>query len=144
MTDRKQIEAILEEGEICHVACLSEGRPYSVPMCYGFDEHHLYLHSAPEGKKSGCFLSDGRVSISVVAASELKRGNTPCSFTFCYKSVIIDGMIERCDDQQLKAHGLGRIVNHYTADSRQYQDQAFEHSLLWRVSIDEMTAKSSD
>lgn len=143
ITDRAQIDSILNEGLICHVACLFQGRPYSVPMCYGYDGTTLYLHSATEGKKNDCFCSDRRVSISIVPSSELKTGTSPCSFSFGYRSVIIDGVIEKCVDDKEKTCCLDQIVSRYTTAFGPYQRAVLEQTTLWRVSIENVSAKIS-
>ncbi|BEQ15416.1 hypothetical protein FAK_24820 [Desulfoferula mesophila] len=54
ITDRSEIDAILERGEVCRIALADDNVPYLVTMNYGYrhgDRAALFLHSAPQGKK---------------------------------------------------------------------------------------------
>jgi nitroimidazol reductase NimA-like FMN-containing flavoprotein (pyridoxamine 5'-phosphate oxidase superfamily) len=52
ITDRAEIEAILNEAPVCRIGLAEGGEPYIVPMCFGYDGTFLYLHSAPEASKN--------------------------------------------------------------------------------------------
>jgi hypothetical protein len=42
--DRAVIDAILDEGLVCHVAFVYEGKPCLIPTAYAREERWLYLH----------------------------------------------------------------------------------------------------
>ena len=44
--DGKIIEKILEEAMVCRLALCDDGRPYIIPLNFGFKNNHLYFHSA--------------------------------------------------------------------------------------------------
>ena len=47
-----EINDIISRCQICHVAMVdTEGKPYLVPMNFGFVDDIIYLHSAQKGKK---------------------------------------------------------------------------------------------
>jgi uncharacterized protein len=48
ITDRTEIEAILNEARVCRIGLAEGGDPYIVPLCFGYEEGSVYLHSAPE------------------------------------------------------------------------------------------------
>ena len=56
VTDINEIEKILLQCKICHVAMTEDGTPYVVPLSYGykiFEDNtlELYFHRALEGEK---------------------------------------------------------------------------------------------
>lgn len=51
IANRKEIEDILRRSTVCRLAMIDAGRPYLVPLCFGYDAGILYFHSAPVGKK---------------------------------------------------------------------------------------------
>lgn len=51
ITNRAEIEGILKKAFICHLGLSDGDLPYVVPMNYGYEDGHIYLHCATEGKK---------------------------------------------------------------------------------------------
>ena len=51
ITDKAEIESIIKQSWVCRLAMSVDGEPYVVPLCFGYAEDVLYLHSAKEGKK---------------------------------------------------------------------------------------------
>lgn len=51
ITDQKNIENILSTATICRIGMIDELKPYIIPVNYGYKNGHIYIHSAPEGKK---------------------------------------------------------------------------------------------
>ncbi len=71
ITDRAEIDAVLNEATVCRIGLADNGEPYVVPVCFGYDGTFLYLHSAPEasnlsGSSRVSFLteSDGMKNLS--------------------------------------------------------------------------------
>jgi hypothetical protein len=48
--DRGTLDAILDEGLVCHVGFVDEGLPYVIPTAYGRCGDTLYLHGAPASR----------------------------------------------------------------------------------------------
>ena len=55
VTEQKEIIHILDTGKVLHLGLVDQGKPYIVPMNYGyaFEEDKLvfYVHGALEGRK---------------------------------------------------------------------------------------------
>ena len=51
--DRATIEAILDEGLICHAGFALEGQPYVIPTIYGRVDDRLYLHGSAASRMLG-------------------------------------------------------------------------------------------
>ncbi|NQV01776.1 MAG: pyridoxamine 5'-phosphate oxidase family protein, partial [Bacteroidia bacterium] len=50
LNDHAEITAIISRCQICHVAMVdTKGKPYLVPMNFGFVDDIIYLHSAQKG-----------------------------------------------------------------------------------------------
>jgi nitroimidazol reductase NimA-like FMN-containing flavoprotein (pyridoxamine 5'-phosphate oxidase superfamily) len=47
ITDRAGIDGILRDARVCRIGLPDEGRPYVVPVCFGYRDGALYFHSAP-------------------------------------------------------------------------------------------------
>ena len=46
ITDRAEIEAILDEAMVCRIGLADGGDPYVVPLCFGYEDGSVYIHSA--------------------------------------------------------------------------------------------------
>ena len=65
--DNEQIESVLKQCSICFVGMAdTDGKPYMIPMNFGYKDGSLYLHFDLE-PESAClyfFLSDNRTGLS--------------------------------------------------------------------------------
>jgi hypothetical protein len=52
ITDRAEIEAILNETLVCRIGLADDDGPYIVPLSFGYEDGAVYIHSAPEASKN--------------------------------------------------------------------------------------------
>src|SRR5512147_2154352 len=74
--DRAVVEAILDEGFLCHVAFTHEGQPALVPTVYARGGDWLYLHGARANRALNAMLEPDRdtcVTVTHVDALVLAR-----------------------------------------------------------------------
>ncbi|CAN5712619.1 hypothetical protein BH24CHL4_BH24CHL4_09350 [soil metagenome] len=88
----EQIEELLERSIIGRIACCShgfpgDGRPYLVPIAYGYDGDAIYAHSGP-GRKLDFMRSEPRVTF------EVDEGTAPDR----WRSVVLEGTFEEIMD----------------------------------------------
>ena len=48
--DRAAIDAILDEGMVCHVGFVEDGEPFVIPMSYARVGDALYVHGSRAGR----------------------------------------------------------------------------------------------
>ena len=51
ISDLGEIESIIQRADICRLAFCDRGKPYVVPLCFGYRRGAIYFHSAREGRK---------------------------------------------------------------------------------------------
>lgn len=55
VTEKSEIMYILDRGKVLHLGLVDQGKPYIVPMNYGYvfenEKPVFYVHGAPEGRK---------------------------------------------------------------------------------------------
>ena len=98
-----EIEALLRTAVVGRIACCGhgltgDGRPYVVPLAYGYDGEAVYAHSGP-GRKLDFMRAEPRVSFEVDAAEAPDR----------WRSVIAEGTFEEISDQAEREHALRTI-----------------------------------
>ena len=94
------IELLLRTAIVGRIACcghgsIGDGRPYLVPLAYGFDGDAVYAHSGP-GRKLDLMRSEPRVTFEVDEADASDR----------WRSVIAEGTFEEIDDPRQRNTAL--------------------------------------
>src|ERR687889_710140 len=97
------IEALLRTAIVGRIACrghglTGDGRPYLVPLAYGYDGDAVYAHSGP-GRKLELMRSEPRITFEVDEAEASDR----------WRSVIAEGTFEEIDDPRQRDAALAVI-----------------------------------
>ncbi|WP_309667860.1 pyridoxamine 5'-phosphate oxidase family protein [Tabrizicola sp.] len=93
---------VLAENRLGHLACAREGRPYVVPIYFGYEGNCLYAFSMP-GKKIEWMRASPVVSVLV---EERGRGRE-------WKSVIVDGNYEELPDRFQRNRAWALLSKYY-------------------------------
>jgi nitroimidazol reductase NimA-like FMN-containing flavoprotein (pyridoxamine 5'-phosphate oxidase superfamily) len=97
------IEALLRTSIVGRIACCGhgqtgDGRPYLVPLAYGYDGESVYAHSGP-GRKLDLMRTEPRVTFEVDEAEASDR----------WRSVIAEGTFEEIKDPRQRDAALAVI-----------------------------------
>jgi nitroimidazol reductase NimA-like FMN-containing flavoprotein (pyridoxamine 5'-phosphate oxidase superfamily) len=144
ITDPAEIEALLRSAELCHLSMVNDGKPYVVPMNFGYANGALYFHSAPEGRKIDVLRKNPKVCFSVIGKYDLKTGEKACSWTAKYSSVIGTGKASILEDRVEKEKGLAILMKQYSEDEYDFSDEKLDGVVVIKVEIETLTGKSSD
>ncbi len=139
----KDIEAIIEQAEICRLALCDFNMPYIVPLCYGYKEKTLYFHCAPEGKKIDILKKNNNVCFEIEAGAVINKSDIPCNWAIRYKSVIGFGKAYLVTNAQEKKAALDILMSHYANGKFDYLPKSFANALIIKVVIENMTGKRS-
>lgn len=142
--DRDTVHAILDEGLICHLAFLDDGRPAVMPTGYARVGDSLYLHGS---RKNHALLAtigcDCSVEVSLLDGIVLAR--SAFSHSFNYRSVVILGRGEEVVNDREKAKALEAIVEHIvpgrSAECRAPNQKEIDATLVVKISLEESSAK---
>lgn len=144
ITDRAEIESILNEATVCRIALADGGEPYIVPLSFGYEDGSVYIHSAPEGKKIAMLGKNPHCCFEVDICDQVIRGDKPCSWGMRYRSVIGYGRAEILNDADEKRHGLNCIMEHYGGGTHEFSDRDLGSVTVIRIRIESMTGKKHD
>jgi nitroimidazol reductase NimA-like FMN-containing flavoprotein (pyridoxamine 5'-phosphate oxidase superfamily) len=140
----EELESIIRKGEICRLAMVDNGRPYIVPMHYGYDNGALYFHSAPEGRKLDIIRAAPEVCFEIETGVEIVTAEKPCGWGTKFRSVIGYGTASFTEDAAAKAEAMARIMEHYTGSgSFSFSEKEVSGVTAFSVSITSMTGKRS-
>jgi hypothetical protein len=141
ITDHGEMEAILDAAPVCRLA-LSDGTdPYVVPLCFGMDGGALYIHCAPEGKKTDILRRNPRCCVEVDSTEGPLTDDNPCSWEMQYKSVICTGTASFVTENKEKLRALICILKHYGGEEHIFSEKELGRVCVIRIDIDEMTGK---
>jgi nitroimidazol reductase NimA-like FMN-containing flavoprotein (pyridoxamine 5'-phosphate oxidase superfamily) len=110
--DRATVDAILDEGVICHLGFAAEGQPYVIPTSYARIGDDVYIHgsSASRALRAVGGGIPACVTVTLVDGAVLARSAFHHSFN--YRSVVILGELEPVTDVDAKAEALRAFVDH--------------------------------
>ena len=137
------IEAIIRKSLVCRLALSDNNRPYIIPLCFGYTDHTLYFHSAPEGKKLEILRNNNNVCFEFDVDHRVVQGDTACKWSMKYRSVVGFGKASLVEDPEEKKRGLDAIMAHYSGRSFDYLPEAVGKTTVIKVEIEAMTGKQS-
>ncbi len=144
IADRRQMDEIIRGSLVCRVAVAKDNAPYIVPVSFGYDGAAIYLHTAPEGKKIGCFEANPQVCFEFERDVELRRDpQNACKWTFSFESVIGYGTISELVEPAQKEHALNEIMRQYSGRAWPFESASVARVRVWKITITSMTGKFS-
>ncbi len=143
IADRKEIEDILRQSTVCRLALIDEGRPYIVPLCFGYDASTLYFHSAPAGKKIDLLKKNRIVCFEFDSGTAVVPAKTSCGWTMRYRSVVGFGVASFVEDLVEKKTALDIIMSQYSEGTHEYLEERLRKTAVIKVEIQEISGKKS-
>ena len=143
ITDRHEINQILGQARVCHVAFARDNEPYLVPLFYGYDGNRLYFHTAREGRKLEFLAANDRVCFEVERQVEIVARDQACNWSATFESVIGCGRAMELTGVEEKRYGMDLIMRHYSDREWTYAPSVFESTRVWSIEIESLTGKRS-
>lgn len=145
ITDRKEIEDIINQCDICFVGLTeADGTPYVIPMSFGYTNAEIILHSANEGKHLKLLALNNRICVTFCSERKLvyQHPDVACSYSMLSKSVVCKGSVSFIEELTEKENIMNSFMKNYTNRTFKYSKPALLNVKVWRVTIDEITAKA--
>jgi nitroimidazol reductase NimA-like FMN-containing flavoprotein (pyridoxamine 5'-phosphate oxidase superfamily) len=95
--DRATIDAILDEGFLCHVGFVHEGVPVVIPTLYWREDDHVYLHGSAASRMLGSSI-DNPICVTVTHLDGLVLARSAFHHSANYRSVVLFGKPEEVTD----------------------------------------------
>ena len=142
VTDRKWQERVLHDARILELGMIdTEGKPYVVPLGFGYQNEMIYLHGALEGKKNDSLAANPYVCFQVCVPGDAIAKPGGKSFTMEYRSVTGFGKVTTLFDLDEKNEALAVLMRHYDFPHTPVD----ESRKVWvaRLDIESMTGKAN-
>jgi nitroimidazol reductase NimA-like FMN-containing flavoprotein (pyridoxamine 5'-phosphate oxidase superfamily) len=145
--EREVVDAILDEGLICHLGVVDgEGRPFVIPTIHARAGDVLYLHGSPASRALRTARDGGiDVCVTVTLLDGLVLARSAFHHSMNYRSAVVYGRATKVEDPDEKADALTRLVEHVlagrAAGSREPNEHELRSTLVLSLPIDEASAK---
>ncbi len=142
--DRQSVDAILDEGFVCHVGVVGPDGPAVIPTAYGRHGDWLYLHGAPANAMLGA-AGSGPICVTVTLVDGLVLARSAFHHSINYRSVVIYGAGEEVTDPDEKRRAMDILVEHLVpgrrADARPPTVAELRATRVVRLHLGEASAK---
>lgn len=143
--DRATVEAILDEGLICHVGFVAESQPYVIPTIYARNGDNLLIHGSAAGRTLRAVSGKIPVCITVTIVDGLVLARSAYHHSMNYRSVVILGSATEIVERRAKLAAMRALVEHVIAgrwdDVRHPNEQELRATMILSLPIDEVSAK---
>lgn len=149
ITDFDAIVAILQKCPIVRLGLVDEnGEPYVVPLDFGCEtaagKLTLYFHSAAQGRKIDIIKANGKGCFEADNFIATVKGETPCSWTTEYESVIGFGRLSFIEDAAGQKRAMDAIMHHHGFEGEPtYPPNIFSRMALYKMDVERMSGKSN-
>ncbi len=145
--DRQAVDAILDEGLVCHVGlCTDGGYPVVIPLAYGRDGDIVYLHGSAASRLFRRARTETvEICMTVTFVDGLVVARSTYNTDINYRSVVIIGSATEVKDLDEKRQALDVMVDHIipgrSRDARPPTEKELRSTMLLRLPLDESSAK---
>jgi uncharacterized protein len=142
---KADMEAIIGKCQTCCISMVDpDGKPYVIPMNFGYKEEVIYFHGSPIGKKADVLRNNPAVCVVFSTDHQLRYVNeeVACSWSMRYRSVIAYGKAEFVEDTKDKVDCLNIIMANYTERKFDYSDPSVREVMVFRVKIDKIDGRT--
>jgi nitroimidazol reductase NimA-like FMN-containing flavoprotein (pyridoxamine 5'-phosphate oxidase superfamily) len=142
--DRKMIDAILDEGLVCHLGFVHEGQPFVIPTLYARVGDELYVHGSSASRTLRALGGGIDACLTVTLLDGIVLARSVFNHSVNYRSVVVLGRAEPVADDE-KAAALEafteRLLQGRWADVRPPTALELKATSILRMPLAEASAK---
>jgi uncharacterized protein len=142
--DRETIDAILDEGLVCHLGFAVDDQPYVIPTLYARDGDVVYLHGSSASRALRTLSTGVRVCVTVTLLDGLVLAKSVFHHSMNYRSVLLFGTARLLEGDD-KRDALHRLVDQLAPgrwdEARQPTPLELKATSVLALPIDEASAK---
>jgi nitroimidazol reductase NimA-like FMN-containing flavoprotein (pyridoxamine 5'-phosphate oxidase superfamily) len=143
--EREIVNAILDEGFICHVGFVVNNRPFVIPTGYGRAGDNLYIHGSAASRMLRTLREGIDVCVTVTLIDALVLARSAFHHSMNYRSVVIFGRAQVVEDVDEKMKALHVFTDHIMRgrweESRQPNEKELRATMVLSLPLAEASAK---
>jgi uncharacterized protein len=142
---RELINAILDEGLVCHVGFEADHGPVVLPMVYARQGDRLYLHGAAGNDMLRHIAAGAPLCVTVTLLDGIVLARSAFHHSMNYRSAVLFGHATKVTDRDELLAASAGLLDHIApgraGDARQPNEVELKSTLIVRLPIDEGSAK---
>jgi len=142
--DRETIDAILDEGLMCHLGFEVDGQPYVIPTLHARVGDTLYVHGSAASRALRHAGSGAPVCVTVTIFDGLVLAKSVFNHSVNYRSAVVFGTARVVPDDE-KREALRALTDQLVPgrwdEARQPSDQELKATWILALPIEEASAK---
>ena len=142
--DRETIEAILDEGVLCHIGFEIEGQPYVIPTLHARVGDKLYVHGSAASRMLKHTASGAPVCVTVTLFDGLVLARSVFNHSVNYRSAVVFGTATLVEGDE-KRDALRALTEQLAPgrwdEARQPSEQELKATWILSLPLDEASAK---
>jgi nitroimidazol reductase NimA-like FMN-containing flavoprotein (pyridoxamine 5'-phosphate oxidase superfamily) len=143
--DRATVDAILDEGLVCHVGFVDEGQPYVIPSAYARQGDRLVIHGSAASRMVKVLAGGVPACVTVTLLDGLVLARSGFHHSMNYRSVVVLGRAAEVVDPAEKRAAVDAIVEHVApgrvANVRPPTEKELRATRVVAIRLDEAAAK---
>jgi nitroimidazol reductase NimA-like FMN-containing flavoprotein (pyridoxamine 5'-phosphate oxidase superfamily) len=142
--DRATVEAILDEGLVCHLAFVADHQPYAIPTAYARIGEYLYVHGSTASRMLRA-AAGSPVCATVTLLDGLVLARSAFHHSMNYRSVVVLGAAEEVSGEEERLAAMRALVERLApgrwAEIRPPSPQELKATTILRLPLAESSAK---
>jgi nitroimidazol reductase NimA-like FMN-containing flavoprotein (pyridoxamine 5'-phosphate oxidase superfamily) len=110
--DRQTVDAILDEGFVCHVGFVIDGHPRVIPTTYARAGDTVYIHGSPASAMLRSLKKGVECCLTVTLIDGLVLARSAFHHSVNYRCVMVFGTASEIRDQAEKTEAMRLLVEH--------------------------------
>jgi uncharacterized protein len=143
--NRDVINAILDEGFVCHVGFIADGKPVVIPTGYARLDENLIIHGSQASRMLRVLGKGINVCVTVTLIDGLVLARSAFHHSMNYRSVVVFGRAQVIDGREEKLVALRALSEHMIPDRWDYvrepNEQELRQTTVLSVPLNEASAK---
>jgi len=143
--DREAIYRILDEGLVCHIGFIADGKPVVIPTGYGRKDDMLYIHGSPASRMFQALGKGADLCVTVTLIDALVMARSAFHHSMNYRSAVIFGKATLLDDPAAKREALHAFTEHVAPgrwqEIRQPSEKELRSTTVLAIPLEEVSAK---
>lgn len=143
--DREMINAILDEGLVCHVGFSVEGQPFVIPTLYARVGDSIYFHGSAASRMLRGASDGAKLCVTVTLTDGIVLARSIFNHSMNYRSVVALGKAMLVEAPQEKLEALRafteKLLPGRWVDARQPNEKELKATSILRMPLTEVSAK---
>jgi len=143
--DRDTVYQILDEGLVCHIGFVADGKPVVIPTGYGRQGDTLYIHGSNASRMFRTLGQSADICVTVTLVDGLVLARSAFHHSMNYRSVVIFGKAKVVEDLAEKNAALHVFTRHIAPgrweEIRQPNENELRATTVLALPLQEVSAK---